>query len=171
MLTISLLAKKFNLSRTTILYYEREGLLHPLKRDLNGYRLYGDKALFRLSQIVSYRALGVPVSEIALLLDGKGEQKRILQDQLQRLQAEIERLHQQQMAILKFMKQPDTEENSMVTKERWTEIMRAAGLSDDDMHNWHIQFETLEPEAHQEFLESLQIGADEIDRIRAWSRC
>ena len=54
----------------------------------------------------------------------------------------------------------------MITKDRWVEIMRAAGLSDDDMHNWHRQFERLEPGAHQEFLESLGIDSDEIQRIR-----
>ena len=54
----------------------------------------------------------------------------------------------------------------MINVERWTEIMRAAGLSDEDMHNWHRQFERLEPDAHQEFLESLGIEANEIRSIR-----
>ncbi len=58
----------------------------------------------------------------------------------------------------------------MINKERWIEIMRAAGLSEQDMHNWHIQFEKMEPEAHQEFLESLGIKATEIKKIRDWSR-
>lgn len=57
----------------------------------------------------------------------------------------------------------------MVTKERWVEIMRAAGLSDQDMKNWHQQFEKMEPEAHQEFLESLNIDSEEIKSIRNWS--
>lgn len=34
------------------------------------------------------------------------------------------------------------------------------------MHNWHRQFERLEPAAHQEFLESLGIEPDEIRKIR-----
>lgn len=170
MLTVSALAKKVNLSRTTLLYYEREGLLKPAIRSANGYRLYGQKELEKLALIVDYRALGVPVSEIAILLEGDGEQKKILQKQLRRLREEMERLHQQQLAILKFMKQPDIAEDGRVSKERWTEIMRAAGLSDGDMHNWHIQFEKLEPKAHREFLESLQIEADEVAQIREWSQ-
>ena len=170
MLTISALAKKVNLSRSTVLYYEREGLLIPAVRDGNGYRLYGQKELTKLALIVDYRALGVPVSEIAILLEGDGEQKKILQEQLRRLQEEIERLHQQQLAILRFIKQPDIAEDSMVTKERWTGIMRVAGLDETDMHNWHVQFERLEPKAHQAFLESLQIEADEVTRIREWSQ-
>ncbi len=58
----------------------------------------------------------------------------------------------------------------MISKERWVEIMRAAGLKDEDMHNWHRQFEKMEPEAHQEFLESLGIKPAEITKIREWSR-
>ena len=48
--------------------------------------------------------------------------------------------------------------------------MKAAGLSDQDMQNWHQQFEKMEPDAHQEFLESLNIEADEIKTIRSWSK-
>jgi hypothetical protein len=59
-----------------------------------------------------------------------------------------------------------TKEIDVITKERWVEIMRAAGFSDDDMHNWHRQFERLEPAAHQQFLESLRIDSEEIQRIR-----
>lgn len=58
----------------------------------------------------------------------------------------------------------------MLNKERWVEIMRAAGLSEQDMHNWHVQFEKMEPEGHKEFLESLGIGTEEIQKIRKWSR-
>ena len=58
----------------------------------------------------------------------------------------------------------------MVSKERWVEIMRAAGLTDQDMQNWHHQFEKMEPDAHQEFLESLNIDNDEIKKIRDWSK-
>lgn len=58
----------------------------------------------------------------------------------------------------------------MVHKERWVEIMKAAGFSDEDMHNWHCQFEKMEPEAHDEFLQSLGIDAEEVRRIREWSR-
>ncbi len=58
----------------------------------------------------------------------------------------------------------------MISKDRWVEIMRAAGLNDQDMENWHRQFEKMEPEAHQEFLESLGIQPAEIRQIREWSR-
>jgi len=58
----------------------------------------------------------------------------------------------------------------MIGKERWVEIMRAAGLNDQNMQSWHEQFEKLEPGAHQEFLEFLGIETSEIKKIREWSR-
>ena len=57
----------------------------------------------------------------------------------------------------------------MVTKQKWIEIMRAAGFSDDQMHRWHREFEKAAPAEHQEFLEFLHIPADEVKEIRAWS--
>ncbi len=58
----------------------------------------------------------------------------------------------------------------MVNKQRWVEIMTAAGFTEQAMHNWHRTFEKMEPQGHQEFLESLGIDAAEIARIREWSR-
>lgn len=58
----------------------------------------------------------------------------------------------------------------MVNKKRWVEIMKAAGLSEQNMQAWHKSFEEMEPQAHQEFLESIGLGKDEIARIREWSR-
>ncbi len=57
-----------------------------------------------------------------------------------------------------------------MTKEKWIEIMRAAGFSDDDMHRWHAQFEKSAPEEHEEFLRYLHIPEGEVRSIRDWSR-
>ena len=69
MLSVSKLAKKFGLSRATILYYEKEGLLEPALRASNGYRFYGEKEVERLRRITGYRSYGVPVSDIRELLE------------------------------------------------------------------------------------------------------
>ncbi len=55
----------------------------------------------------------------------------------------------------------------MVTKQRWVEIMQASGFSEADMYRWHQNFENMEPEEHQKFLESLGINEDEILKIRS----
>lgn len=172
MLTVGRLARKFALSRATILYYEREGLLQPAYRSENGYRWYGDKEIDRLKIIVNYRSYGVPVGEIRELLERGSELavEQALHNRFDRLELEIRELRKQQKAIVGFLEHTRLQDESGMTPERWSDIMRAAGMSDEDMKNWHRQFEAREPDAHREFLESLNLDAREIERIRKWSR-
>jgi len=169
MLTVTKLANKFNVSRTTVLYYERVGLLEPALRSDNGYRWYGDKESSRLEKILSFRSFGLSIPQILTLLslDDKDKQKTVMQHQFIKLEQSIDELRKQQKAIVSFLQQPELLENKMITKERWVEIMKASGLNETDMRNWHINFEKLEPEEHQKFLESLGISDAEIVKIRA----
>lgn len=171
MLSISRLARQAGVSRTTVLYYERLGLLLPATRSSAGYRYYGPAEQQRLAQILSFRALGVAVSLLPALVDGTAGEtpQQLLGQHLQHLTAQISHLRQQQLAIVQLLQQPALLEENDMTKERWVEIMRAAGLSDAQMKNWHVQFEQMEPQAHQQFLESLGIDHQEIARIRRWS--
>jgi len=57
-----------------------------------------------------------------------------------------------------------------IGKDGWVAILRATGLDEAAMHRWHIEFERMAPDAHQDFLESLGLSKAEITRIRQWSR-
>ena len=169
MLTVSQLARRFHISRATVLYYERKGLLTPALRSENRYRWYGDEQVSRLQSILAYRSYGLPLAKIADLVQRKDEvaRERILREQFSAIEGEIRTLRLQQNAIVQLLKQPELLEKEMVTKERWGEIMQAAGLSEDDMRSWHRKFELMEPEEHYDFLKSLGIGEEEIKRIRS----
>jgi DNA-binding transcriptional MerR regulator len=172
-LTISALAQGSGLSRTAVLYYDRLGLLKPVKRSRAGYRLYSSAEAERLEQICIFRQMGLPLKEMKKMLGepGGNASEKILQRRLRFIGREIASLHKQQRCILELLKQKQLRQGvEMINKERWVDIMRAAGLSEQDMHNWHVQFEKMEPEAHQEFLESLGIQTAEIRKIREWSR-
>jgi len=172
-ITISALAKGTGLSRTALLYYDRLGLLKPSRRTRSGYRLYSPADTERLEQICLFRQMGIPLKEMKKLLDKAGGNASaiILRRRLRVLEREIANLRKQQRCILQLLKQKQLRQGvEMINKERWVEIMRAAGLDEQDMHNWHIQFEKMEPEAHREFLQSLGIEAGEIREIREWSR-
>lgn len=67
---------------------------------------------------------------------------------------------------LTLLQQPELSEKEMVTKQRWVEIMKASGFTEDDMTIWHKNFEKMEPNEHQLFLQSLGIGKEEIIKIR-----
>lgn len=55
---------------------------------------------------------------------------------------------------------------NQLTKDEWVAMFQQAGLTEEMMHRWHQVFEQNHPEAHQAFLEGLQIPAQEITRIR-----
>ena len=53
-----------------------------------------------------------------------------------------------------------------VTVSDWVEMFRTIGLSEQQMHQWHEEFERLHPEGHQGFLEWLRLPAERIEQIR-----
>lgn len=106
------------------------------------------------------------------LLDRKDDskQEQTLVNQFNALEKEVQNLRQQQKAIVILLEQPELLEQKSLTKDRWVKVMENAGFSEDDMKNWHKQFEKMEPSTHQEFLESLNIVQKEVESIRDWSK-
>ncbi len=69
--TINKLAKLAGVSTRTLRYYDELGLLSPARISSNEYRIYGEKEINRLQQILFYRELGVPLEEIRNILASK----------------------------------------------------------------------------------------------------
>jgi len=172
MWTVSALAKRCGVSRTAVLYYESRGLLKAGHRTASNYRIYGDRELERLRMIRVYRDAGLALADIGLLLDRSGtDAAGVLRRRLLEIDAEIARLRGHQLAIARLLPGAGAlGGQDVMTKDRWVEIMRKAGFSEDDMHRWHVEFEKSAPAEHQEFLEFLHIQPDEIRGIREWSR-
>lgn len=57
--------------------------------------------------------------------------------------------------------------NQAMNKDKWIELFRTIGLSDDQMKRWHHEFEAKYPNEHQQFLEWLQIPNEDIASIRS----
>jgi DNA-binding transcriptional MerR regulator len=64
-------AKRAGVTIRALHHYDRLGLLKPSGRTAAGYRLYSDRDLFRLEQIVALKFIGFPLSQIRDLLDRK----------------------------------------------------------------------------------------------------
>jgi MerR family transcriptional regulator, thiopeptide resistance regulator len=168
------LARACGISRSTVLYYESVGLLKAARRSASGYRIYTRAELDRLQQICAWRQAGLTLEDIRLMLGRSarpGEAAAVLRRRLAEIGREILKLHGHQRAILALLKnQNKFRRTDDMTKDKWVEIMRASGFSDDDMHRWHKEFEKAAPGDHEQFLAYLQIPAEEAARIRAWSR-
>ena len=172
MLTVSKLARGCGLSRSTVLYYESIGLLKSAARSHGNYRTYGEKDLCRLQQICMYRGAGLKLDDIRAILDRPdNDAAEILKRRLAELNAEVETLRCHQQAILRLIQNKGTfRRTKIMTKEKWTSIMKASGFSEADMHRWHVEFERSAPDDHQQFLEFLHIPTEEVHSIREWSR-
>ena len=59
-------------SPRTLRYYDEIGLLKPARINSSGYRIYGEREVDRLQQILFYRALGIELAEIIRILDAPG---------------------------------------------------------------------------------------------------
>lgn len=62
--SVNRLARLAGVSTRTLRYYDEIGLLSPKRISSNGYRVYGQKEVDLLQQILFYRELGVPLDEI-----------------------------------------------------------------------------------------------------------
>jgi DNA-binding transcriptional MerR regulator len=168
--TIGRLAKRFGLSRSTLLYYDRIGLLQPSARGNGRYRYYTDEDAQRLEQICTYRMAGLPLRDIKLVLDcSENTLAQVLEQRLEDLNQDIQCLREQQALIIGLLKNNELFERiGVMNKQTWTSLLSAAGFSIEDMRRWHIDFERLSPEKHLRFLKFLCIPDEEIELIRSW---
>ena len=171
-MNISTLARRHGLSRSTLLYYDRIGLLKATGRTASGYREYSERDDERLRQICLYRRTGLSLAEIRRLLGRpRRELATALERQLFELSAQIDALRDRQHVIVGLLRKPRLLERAgVMSRETWSELLKASGFTEEDMRRWHVDFESTSPEKHQEFLEFLCVPSEEIDAIREWSR-
>jgi DNA-binding transcriptional MerR regulator/SAM-dependent methyltransferase len=171
MYRISQLARQFGLSRSTLLYYDRIGLLSPSGRSEAGYRHYSPVDRSRLESICSLRRAGMDIEGIrAILATTSDDTTAVLRRRLDEIGAEIEALRTKQHLLAGMLKmQGEGGPGATVNKEMFVAMLRAAGMDEAAMKKLHVEFERREPEAHHAFLLSLGITEKEALLIRKWS--
>lgn len=88
--TVKQLARLAGISVRTLHHYDEIGLLKPAFIGENRYRYYGEEELLRLQQILLHRRFGLPLSEIAQVLDSPDfDRMATLKRQRARLSHEI----------------------------------------------------------------------------------
>lgn len=172
-LTISAFAKRYGLSRGTLLYYDRIGLLNPAATSAAGYRLYGERESQRMERIDRFRQAGLSLKAIREILEGDEEDAiaNALERRLEELNREMEGLrHQQRLVVELLQRQGRPGRGPEVDVGQWVAMLTEAGVDEAGLGRWHAAFERENPQAHQVFLESLGLDTDEIAGIRSRSR-
>lgn len=93
MRTVKELSDLTGISVRTLHYYDEIGLLTPTRKSEAGYRLYDDKALETLQQILFFREFDIPLKEIKSVMENPAlDRTQLLQMQRKMLVAKKERM-------------------------------------------------------------------------------
>jgi len=128
------MAKKAGITVRTLQYYDQEALLSPSAESDGGFRLYTDKDMVRLIQILTLKQLGFPLSEIKkrltkldtpedvmdMLKEQSGQVRNKIKHLTESLEA-MEKLNEEiaQMETVNFKKYADILLNLQIKNERY----------------------------------------------------
>jgi DNA-binding transcriptional MerR regulator len=134
--SISQIARTCGLSRATLLYYDRLGLLRPSGRTGSGYRYYTDSDLRRLERIRYFREAGLRLKEIRAVLNSGGKPgTKLLEARMRETAANIAGLKNQQRLLAGMLRQVASGKlPPSVDKRLWIEMLRAAGMDQNAMN-------------------------------------
>lgn len=94
MKTVKEVSELTGISIRTLRYYDEIDLLKPAKVTEAGYRLYDERSLKKLRQIMFFRELEVSLSEIkAIMKDSESDNRKILETQKMMLEMKRNRLN------------------------------------------------------------------------------
>jgi DNA-binding transcriptional MerR regulator len=96
-LTIAEVAERTGLTRHTLRYYERDGLMLDVGRDDSGHRRYSERDLGWIELITKLRATGMPVREVRRYAElvragdgNSGERLALLRVHRERVRAQLQ---------------------------------------------------------------------------------
>lgn len=126
MRTVKEISKVTGISVRTLHYYDEIGLLKPTEKSKAGYRLYDDKALETLQQILFFREFDIPLKEIKAVMDNPSlDRNRILQMQRKMLVMKKERMERLISSIDDILKGENKMDFEVFTKSEIEELCQS----------------------------------------------
>ena len=156
MYRISDICERIGLARSTLLYYERIGLVQPTRDPTNGYRQYSEQDFNQLILIRQLQKAGLTLQECKSFLAGQVD-ARLLEQRLFSLEQELREMEmaREVLAALYGKVTGHSIESKTFSKR---------------LHEWHIQFDKLSSAAHIQWLQQLGFSEKEALHIRCVSR-
>ena len=93
-----------NISRKALRYYDKIGLIAPLRQDCNNYRYYTRDALLAIPVIKYYKQMGFTLEEMRAFIEGRlpnayRTMRRSFQDKLDELERAQDEIHKKRVSI------------------------------------------------------------------------
>lgn len=138
-MSVGELAKKMNTTVRTLQYYDKEGLLCPSAESEGGRRLYNDKDMVKLHQILSMKYLGLSLDDIKSLLisiDTPEEVVGILTEQEKILKLKIDELSKALFAVQAL--KVETAQMETVDFSKYADIIKLLQLGNENY--WVLKY-------------------------------
>ena len=174
-MTVGEVARKMGVTVRTLQYYDKEGLLSPSAKSEGGRRLYTDKDLVMLHQIVSLKSLGFSLEDIkgrlisletpADVANALTEQADDIRQKIEQLTASLSAIEQLkaevlQMQTVNFKKYADIIINLQMKNDSYYLIKR---FDDDTLDHIRSRFNK---ESGLDFLDRFNRLSDEIVQLQ-----
>ena len=173
-MTVGEVAKKMGVTVRTLQYYDKEGLLSPSAESEGGRRLYTDKDLVTLHQIISLKSLGFSLDDIkgrlisletpADIANALTEQADDIRQKIEQLKVSLSAIEQLkaevlQMQTVNFKKYADIIVNLQMENDSYYLIKR---FDDDTLDHIRSQFDK---ESGLDFMDRFNRLSDEIIKL------
>ena len=173
-MTVGEVAKKMGVTVRTLQYYDKEGLLSPSAESEGGRRLYTDKDLITLHQIMSLKSLGFSLDDIKQRLfsletptdvaNALSEQANAIRKKIEQLTVSLTAVEQLktevlQMQTVNFKKYADIIVNLQMKNEFYYLIKH---FDDDTLDHIRNQFDK---ESGLDFINRFNRLSDEIVQL------
>ena len=156
MRTVKEISDLTGISVRTLHYYDEIGLLKPTDKSEAGYRLYDDKALETLQQILFFREFDIPLKEIKAVMENPAlERNQILKMQRKMLVAKKERLESLIASIDRILKGENRMDFEVFSKNELEDMYNAmeANMSEEQKNIFIEHYGSMEA-WKKNFLES-----------------
>ena len=126
MRTVKEISNITGISVRTLHYYDEIGLLKPTDKSGAGYRLYDDKALEQLQQILFFREFDIPLKEIKAVMENPAlDRNHILKMQREMLLTKIKRMEHLVASIDDILKGDNKMDFAIFNKTEMDEMFQA----------------------------------------------
>ena len=126
MRTVKEISNITGISVRTLHYYDEIGLLKPTDKSGAGYRLYDDKALEQLQQILFFREFDIPLKEIKAVMENPAlDRNHILKMQREMLLTKIKRMERLVTSIDDILKGDNKMDFAIFNKTEMDEMFQA----------------------------------------------
>ena len=174
-MTVGEVAKKMGVTVRTLQYYDKEGLLSPSAESDGGRRLYTDKDLVMLNQIISLKSLGFSLDDIKGRLfpletpeevaNALTEQADDIRKKIEQLKASLSAIEQLKTEVLQiqtvnFKKYADIIVNLQMKNDSYSLIKH---FDDDTLDHIRSQFDK---KSGLDFMDRFNRLSDEIVQLK-----